>query len=113
MTLLFLILRRAVVLCTFMQETETWEGSLPKNIEAFQHADTIIVNAAGCGCMLKEYPELFREEEQEWLEKAEVFAKSPGYFKIPSRYGISPSAGEAAYAHYVSRRLSFSSWSRS
>lgn len=45
-----------------------------KNIEAFQHADTIIVNAAGCGCMLKEYPELFREEEQEWLEKAEVFA---------------------------------------
>jgi len=46
-----------------------------KNIEAFQHADTIIVNAAGCGCMLKEYPELFREEEQEWLEKAEVFAE--------------------------------------
>ncbi|MGG0459926.1 (Fe-S)-binding protein [Priestia aryabhattai] len=46
-----------------------------KNIEAFQHADIIIVNAAGCGCMLKEYPELFREEEQEWLEKAEVFAK--------------------------------------
>lgn len=25
--------------------------------------------------MLKEYPELFREEEQEWLEKAEVFAE--------------------------------------
>ncbi|GMG74401.1 (Fe-S)-binding protein [Priestia aryabhattai] len=46
-----------------------------KNIEAFQHADTIIVNAAGCGCMLKEYPELFKEEEQEWLEKAEVFAE--------------------------------------
>ncbi|MGN7482254.1 (Fe-S)-binding protein [Priestia megaterium] len=46
-----------------------------KNIEAFQHADTVIVNAAGCGCMLKEYPELFREEEQEWLEKAEVFAE--------------------------------------
>ncbi|RDZ18498.1 glycolate oxidase [Priestia megaterium] len=46
-----------------------------KNIEAFQHADTIIVNAAGCGCMLKEYPELFREEEQEWREKAEVFAE--------------------------------------
>ena len=81
MTLLFLILRRAVVLCTFMQETETWEGSLPKNIEAFQHADTIIVNAAGCGCMLKEYPELFREEEQEWLEKAEVFAKKSRIFQ--------------------------------
>ncbi|MCU7743842.1 (Fe-S)-binding protein [Priestia sp. YIM B13446] len=46
-----------------------------KNIEAFQHADTVIVNAAGCGCMLKEYPELFREEDQEWLEKAEVFAE--------------------------------------
>lgn len=46
-----------------------------KNIEAFQHADTVIVNAAGCGCMLKEYPELFREEEQEWLEKAEAFAE--------------------------------------
>ena len=33
-----------------------------QNIEAFEDSETIIVNAAGCGCMLKEYPELFRED---------------------------------------------------
>ncbi|SDH16003.1 glycolate oxidase iron-sulfur subunit [Alteribacillus persepolensis] len=46
-----------------------------QNIEAFEHADTVITNAAGCGCMLAEYPELFREEDTEWRERAEDFAK--------------------------------------
>ncbi|MBP3040625.1 (Fe-S)-binding protein [Bacillaceae bacterium Marseille-Q3522] len=44
-----------------------------QNIEAFQDAETIIVNSAGCGCMMKEYPELFREDP-EWKEKAEAFS---------------------------------------
>lgn len=45
-----------------------------QNIEAFKDAEKVITNAAGCGCMLKEYPELFREEP-EWHEKAEEFAQ--------------------------------------
>ncbi len=45
-----------------------------QNIEAFQHAEKVIVNSAGCGCMLKEYPELFREDPV-WRQKAETFSK--------------------------------------
>lgn len=45
-----------------------------QNIEAFKNCDTIIVNAAGCGAMLKEYPELFKDDP-EWKEKAEEFSK--------------------------------------
>ncbi len=45
-----------------------------QNIEAFANAEKVIVNAAGCGCMMKEYAELFREEP-EWGEKAELFSE--------------------------------------
>ncbi len=45
-----------------------------QNIEAFENDETIIVNAAGCGCMLQEYPELFREEETEWYDRAKAFS---------------------------------------
>ncbi|WP_260631072.1 (Fe-S)-binding protein [Bacillus sp. S/N-304-OC-R1] len=45
-----------------------------QNIEAFKDAETVIVNAAGCGCMMKEYGELFREEP-EWKKKAEEFSE--------------------------------------
>lgn len=55
-------------------DRETGRKLAKQNIEAFQDADKIIVNAAGCGCMLKEYPELFREEP-EWQERAEVFSE--------------------------------------
>ncbi|MEQ2527108.1 (Fe-S)-binding protein [Robertmurraya yapensis] len=55
-------------------DRETGRKLAKQNIEAFKDADTVIVNAAGCGCMLKEYPELFREEP-EWHEKAEEFSK--------------------------------------
>lgn len=55
-------------------DRETGRKLAKQNIEAFKDAETIIVNAAGCGCMLKEYAELFREEP-EWHEKAEEFSK--------------------------------------
>ncbi|WP_251554642.1 (Fe-S)-binding protein [Neobacillus muris] len=44
-----------------------------QNIEAFERTDKVIVNAAGCGCMLKEYPELFHEEP-EWYVRAQEFS---------------------------------------
>jgi glycolate oxidase iron-sulfur subunit len=43
-----------------------------QNIEAFENAEKVIVNAAGCGCMMKDYAELFRDEP-EWKERAEKF----------------------------------------
>jgi Fe-S oxidoreductase len=36
--------------------------------------DAIVTNAAGCGSVLKEYPQLFEEESQEMLEPARQFA---------------------------------------
>lgn len=55
-------------------DRETGRKLAKQNIEAFQHVDRVIVNAAGCGCMLKEYPELFRDDP-EWREKAEQFSQ--------------------------------------
>jgi glycolate oxidase iron-sulfur subunit len=36
--------------------------------------DAIITNAAGCGSVLKEYPQLFEEEQREFLERAKRFS---------------------------------------
>jgi glycolate oxidase iron-sulfur subunit len=55
-------------------DRETGRKLAKQNIEAFENAEKIIVNAAGCGCMLKEYPELFREVDTEWHDRAEEFA---------------------------------------
>jgi len=47
-----------------------------RNIHAFlaEDFDAIITNAAGCGATLKEYPQLFEEEEREFLESARAFS---------------------------------------
>lgn len=46
-----------------------------RNIESFQRsqADVYVVNAAGCGSMLKEYPELFAPDDP-WHERARHFS---------------------------------------
>ncbi|MFC7063868.1 (Fe-S)-binding protein [Halobacillus seohaensis] len=54
-------------------DRKTGKKLAKQNIEAFKDADKVVVNAAGCGCALKEYPELFKDET-EWKEKAEAFA---------------------------------------
>ncbi|MEW9503276.1 (Fe-S)-binding protein [Jeotgalibacillus marinus] len=54
-------------------DRETGKKLAKKNIEAFQDADKVVVNAAGCGCALKEYPELLRNEPG-WVEKAVEFS---------------------------------------
>lgn len=47
-----------------------------QNMEAFEGADTVVVNAAGCGSMMKEYSELFRNDpDQVWRERAERFSE--------------------------------------
>ncbi|MEH7254461.1 (Fe-S)-binding protein [Neobacillus niacini] len=45
-----------------------------QNITAFEHAEKVIVNAAGCGCMMQEYAELFRDDP-EWKARAEKLEK--------------------------------------
>lgn len=47
-----------------------------RNIDVFltSGVDYVIVNAAGCGAALKEYPELFRDEPV-YLQRAEVFSE--------------------------------------
>jgi glycolate oxidase iron-sulfur subunit len=49
-----------------------------RNIKTFLDGgfDAIISNAAGCGSVLKEYPELFEEEHRELLEPAQRFSRS-------------------------------------
>lgn len=44
-----------------------------QNITAFENSEKIILNSAGCGCMMKEYKELFKED-QEWYDRAEAFS---------------------------------------
>jgi glycolate oxidase iron-sulfur subunit len=46
------------------------------NIDAFEKADVelVISNAGGCGTMLKEYPELLRDDPQ-YAKKAEKFSE--------------------------------------
>ncbi|MCD4838623.1 MULTISPECIES: (Fe-S)-binding protein [Neobacillus] len=55
-------------------DRETGRKLAKQNIEAFEDCEKIIVNAAGCGCMMKEYPELFRNDP-EWHKKAVEFSK--------------------------------------
>jgi glycolate oxidase iron-sulfur subunit len=55
-------------------DRETGRKLAKQNIVAFQDATKVIVNAAGCGCMLQDYPELFRED-REWHEKAVEFSE--------------------------------------
>lgn len=47
-----------------------------KIIELFEKAnvDVVIVNAAGCGSTMKEYPQLFYDNQQ-WQQRAEKFSK--------------------------------------
>ena len=42
-------------------------------IEALEHYDHVVVNAAGCGSAMKDYGHLFRDD-REWAERAERFA---------------------------------------
>ncbi|MGC4376367.1 (Fe-S)-binding protein [Fictibacillus sp. Mic-4] len=55
-------------------DRETGKKLAKQNIEAFKNVEKVVVNAAGCGCALKEYPELFRNEP-EWKKEAEEFAR--------------------------------------
>jgi glycolate oxidase iron-sulfur subunit len=54
-------------------DRETGRQLAKQNIEAFKGSETVIVNAAGCGCMLKEYDELLHDDP-EWSEKAKDFS---------------------------------------
>lgn len=54
-------------------DRETGRKLAKQNITAFENSEKIILNSAGCGCMMKEYKELFKED-QEWYDRAEAFS---------------------------------------
>ncbi|GGB57546.1 glycolate oxidase iron-sulfur subunit [Lentibacillus populi] len=54
-------------------ERETGKELAKRNVEAFKDYDKVLVNAAGCGCALQEYHELFRNDP-EMLPLAEEFS---------------------------------------
>ncbi|PTX60325.1 glycolate oxidase iron-sulfur subunit [Melghirimyces profundicolus] len=65
-----------------------------RNMEAFSDADHVLVNAAGCGCAMQEYPELFREDPA-LRQKAEAFAeKVMDVSRFLTRYGFERPKGE-------------------
>ena len=47
-----------------------------RNLQTFlaEDFDAVITNAAGCGSVLKEYPQLFEEEQTEFLDRARIFS---------------------------------------
>jgi len=62
-------------------DRKTGKELAKENIEAFKDYDKILVNAAGCGCALQEYDELFRNDSEmlplakEFSEKIEDVSK--------------------------------------
>lgn len=67
-----------------------------QNIDAFLQADVdkIAVNAAGCGCAMKEYPELLHHDKA-YRQKAEEFAaKVEDVSKLLVDYGYERPKGE-------------------
>jgi glycolate oxidase iron-sulfur subunit len=54
-------------------DRETARQLAKQNIVAFEQSEHIIVNAAGCGCMMKEYEELLHGDA-EWEPRARAFA---------------------------------------
>ena len=54
-------------------DRETARALARRNIDVFADAETIVVNAAGCGSTLKEYGELL-EDDPEYAHRAEEFA---------------------------------------
>jgi glycolate oxidase iron-sulfur subunit len=53
-------------------ELETARDLARRNIDAFETAEAVVINAAGCGATLKEYGELLRDDP-EYAERAEAF----------------------------------------
>ncbi|QDI90365.1 (Fe-S)-binding protein [Salicibibacter halophilus] len=67
-----------------------------QNIDTFLASDAehVVVNAAGCGCALREYPELLQNDE-EYKEKAEQFSeKVLDVSKYLYDYGYKPPKAE-------------------
>ena len=66
------------------------------NIDAFEKAnvDAVIVNSAGCGALMKEYPELLRDDAA-YAAKAQAFAaKTKDVSEFLAEFGLRPEMGE-------------------
>lgn len=67
-----------------------------RNIDVFETsgADYIIINAAGCGAAMKEYPELFKDDKL-YHDKAQIFSKQvKDISELLVEVGFEPPRGE-------------------
>ena len=73
-----------------------------QNIEAFEQGgyDAIITNAAGCGSVVKEYPELF-DHDPEWARTGHrLLLEGEGHQRVPGRRRAEPQPRiTAAHSH--------------
>ncbi len=79
-------------------ERDQGKAQARRNIEAFEalDIDAIIINAAGCGCALKEYGELLQHDPQ-WAERAHRFsARVKDVTEYLSEIGLRPPTGRIA-----------------
>ncbi len=74
-------------------ERELARGLARRNMAAFADAEVVIVNAAGCGAALKEYPELF-EEPAERAQAQAFAAKVKDVTEFLAALPLVPPAGQ-------------------
>jgi glycolate oxidase iron-sulfur subunit len=70
-------------------------------IEAFEHCDFVVANAAGCGSSMKDYAHLLREDPQ-WAERAERFSA-----KVRDATELLGDAGSRAPRHPVAGKVAY------
>jgi glycolate oxidase iron-sulfur subunit len=70
-------------------------------IEAFEHCDHVVANAAGCGSSMKDYAHLLRDDPQ-WAERAERFTA-----KVRDITELLAEAGSRAERHAVPAKVAY------
>ena len=70
-------------------------------IEAFEHCDYVVANAAGCGSSMKDYAHLLRDDPQ-WAERAQAFCA-----KVRDVTELLAEAGTRATRHPVPGKVAY------
>jgi glycolate oxidase iron-sulfur subunit len=70
-------------------------------IQAFEHCDYVVANAAGCGSSMKDYAHLLRDDPQ-WAERAQQFSA-----KVRDVTELLAEAGTRAERHPVKAKIAY------
>jgi glycolate oxidase iron-sulfur subunit len=72
-----------------------------ETIEAFEHCDYVVANAAGCGSAMKDYAHLLRDDPQ-WAGRAQAFTE-----KVRDVTELLAEAGSRATRHPVPAKVAY------